>query len=163
MSRKLGVHETFRRNHTRSSRTSLSLGGHRDILCKHVQDTPPATGSCPAAAFAYNEVSFRCGRQHCTAKAARVWCQERAHGLHRIGYDAGALPEEKAGFVCLDMKSAGSSIRHTVPRFVKVYILLPAVVSRWTTNSMPWDLSLQAYPWRILLAQDSDVNFAHRT
>ncbi|CAE6967678.1 Slc33a1 [Symbiodinium sp. CCMP2592] len=32
-----------------------------------------------------------------------------------------------------------------------VYILLPAVVSRWTTNSMPWDLSLKAYPWRILL------------
>ena len=33
----------------------------------------------------------------------------------------------------------------------KVYIMLPAVVSRWTTNSTPWDLLLQTYPWRVLL------------
>ncbi|CAE7334007.1 SLC33A1 [Symbiodinium pilosum] len=32
-----------------------------------------------------------------------------------------------------------------------VYILLPAVVSRWTTNSTPWELGLQTYPWRVLL------------
>eukprot|EP00438_Fugacium_kawagutii_P019261 Skav217551 [mRNA] locus=scaffold1602:62260:77712:+ [translate_table: standard] len=33
-----------------------------------------------------------------------------------------------------------------------VCILLPAVVSRWTNNAAPWNLAMQTYPWRVLLA-----------
>ncbi len=33
----------------------------------------------------------------------------------------------------------------------EVVILLPAVVSRWTSNTTPWNLAMQAYPWRVLL------------
>eukprot|EP00913_Durusdinium_trenchii_P015755 g14806.t1 len=32
-----------------------------------------------------------------------------------------------------------------------VYILLPAVISRWTSNSTPWALAMRFYPWRVLL------------
>jgi len=38
-----------------------------------------------------------------------------------------------------------------------VVILLPAVVSRWTSNTTPWNLAMKAYPWRVLLVLVSTV------
>ena len=35
----------------------------------------------------------------------------------------------------------------------KVYILLPAVISRWTANSTPWALAMHVYPWKVLLVR----------